>query len=282
MAWNIISKSYPRILRGTLQQTDEGLLHINPRYRVISQPRVEIPGGVPGAASVVDVPMEGMVIRRFELHAIATGDAGIGFRWANRTWNAGQWTEVGSVFTDDTTDAQDLGADDFALETTTVNDGFVILATRPFSWVSINVTTAGAATANTHTVRYSNFAGTGWTAVDADSTFTDTFTNAADYAAGEILFTWSPPDNWGRVVSIGTVPAGYYALNVRATVVAGAAALAGSIEVGNLMAVNAVAANGTYGPEWSTLSDPWADALVAFFGASNGGDRVYAEVTTGV
>jgi len=269
MPWNIVNKSYPYILRSTLQQTNEGLLHINPRYTVPSL------GGV-------SLPTEGMLLRRFELAVSATGIAGIGFRWANRTWQAGQWTEVGSVFTDDTVDAQDTGADDFALETTTVNDGFLILSTRPFGWVSINVTTAGAATANTHSVRYSNFAGTGWTAVDVQSAYEDTFTNAADYAAGEIRFVWSPPSNWGKVTSIGTIPAGVYALNVRATVVAGAAALAGSIEVGSIVAARAVAANGIYANDWSTFSDPFAEAMTAYFSAADGGDRVSAEVTTGV
>lgn len=275
MGWNTVNQSYPRDLRGTLQQTDEGLLHINPTYRVGSR-------ALDGTTNYTDLPVEGMIIRRFELSRITTGNAGIGVRWANRNWRAGQWTEVGSVYTDDTTDAQDPGADDFALETTTVNDGFVIIATRKFAWVSINVTTAGAATANTHTVRYSNFAGTGWTAVDAQSAYVDTFSNAADYATGEIRFVWAPPDDWGKVTSIGSVPAGFYALNVRATVVAGAAALAGTIEVGNMLGVRAIAANGIWEQEQVNFSDPWADALVAFFASSDGGDRVYAEVTTGV
>ncbi|KKK99415.1 hypothetical protein LCGC14_2632980, partial [marine sediment metagenome] len=51
------------------------------------------------------------------------------------TWNAGQYTAVGTVYTDDTTDAQDAGADDFQLCTNVNGDGFFIACTHTFNKV---------------------------------------------------------------------------------------------------------------------------------------------------
>lgn len=266
MAFNNINQSITESFRSTFQQTEQGLLYVAPKIRV----------------GTIDEAMSGLAMKRFEIHNrnAAAQDGGIGFRWSNKHWMAGQWTEVGSIFTNDTADAQDLGADDFALETTTVNDGFIILAARPFSWVSINVTTTGAATANTHETSYSNFAGTGWTTVEAVSIWSDTFTNAADYVAGEIRFIWNAPADWGKVVSIGSVPAGYYALRVRATVAAGAAALAGSIEVGSIYGIDSIATNGIYENEQAQYYDPYADAVVGYFASGLGDNFFRAEVTT--
>ncbi|KKN35827.1 hypothetical protein LCGC14_0779750 [marine sediment metagenome] len=51
------------------------------------------------------------------------------------TWNAGQYTVAGTVYTDDTTDAQDAGADDFQLVSSTNGDGFFIACTHTFNKV---------------------------------------------------------------------------------------------------------------------------------------------------
>ena len=53
-------------------------------------------------------------------------------------WSAGQYTEIGDVYTDDTTDAQDAGAADFQLATTTNDDGFFIACDQTFNKVILD------------------------------------------------------------------------------------------------------------------------------------------------
>lgn len=282
MAFNPVNSSYPYILRSTLQQTEEGLLYVVPKYRIGSR-------GEGGITTYEDIGMSGMILRRFELNAsVAQGAVGIGFRWANRHWMAGQWTTAGSVFTNDTADAQDgpSATPDFPLMTTTANDGFIILAARPFSWVSLRIETADVGASADVVAHYSNFAGTDWTAVAAASRREPTASSlvkaaGANYTDGtERMFVWAPPADWGKVVSIGSVPNGYYALRFT-TDVATTAAEASVIEIGSLILLDTLAANGIYENESSTYYDPYADALMAFFDTADAGNRVYAEVTTG-
>jgi hypothetical protein len=265
MAWNNVNASYPWNLRSTFQQTDQGLLWKVPACNLCAN-------------------NTGALLRRYEVHNRSGGtiNVGIGFRLHNSVWKAGYWTEVGSVYADGTSDAQDLPATtaDFALETMTDNDGFVILCQHPFDWVSIRVVTAGVGAA-THAIRYSNYAGTGWTAYDANSIFVDTITTAL-WAAGEIKMVWTAPDDWGKVTSIGSIPAGWYALNVRATShPATSAAVASVMEIGKMLSLEGLVDNGDYAADRSTYSNYAADALVAFFsGTANAGNTVRADVTT--
>lgn len=273
MAWNNINSTQKIQLRSTFQQTEQGLLYVAPKYRYGSR-------AADGSVTYEDVGMSGLAIRRFELQARAAQTAvGVGFRWANKHWMAGQWTEAGSVYTDDTADAQDTGADDFALETLTANSGFIILSQRPFGWVSINVTTANAGTAPVHAASYSNFAGTGWTDVGTAAPYETLDADA--WATGEIRFVWTPAADWGKVVSIGSVPNGYYALRFRATTAAGTtAALAGSIEIGTFYGIDTLGDNGIWEEEHTQYYDPYADAVISYWSAANDGNRVLVEVTT--
>jgi len=279
MPENIVDFSYPYILRSTLQQTTEGLLY---------QPPSMFPGGLAGRTS----DFMGLTVKRFELHNRSGGSisVGLGYRIANKYWRAGFWTDATTAYGDDTTDAQDVSADaaDFPMETaTTNNDGFVILSLVPFDAVSLRVITAGVdgAAAADHAVRYSNYAGTGWTALDTASTYTDQFTNTNTiYAAGALEFVWKAPVNWGKVVSIGDIPAGYYALNVRATTAPDTtAAVASVIEIFRFpVLTEGLGDNGVYGPP--DFIQPWsreADALVAYFSTANAGNKIYAEVKAG-
>lgn len=282
MSWNIINKSYPNVLRGTDQQsaTGVGLLWQPPGITAQSVSSTGV--------TTSFISREGIAIRRFELHNRSGGVAsvGIGFRLQNRFWSAGQWDNSETIaYLEDTTDAQDLGANDFALEiAATANDGFVIASPIPFSWVSINIGTAGVdgAVATDRTVRYSNSAGTGWTALGANATYTDQFTSTNTvWAAGENNFVWQPPADWGQVVSLNSVPVGMYAINVRSTTAPDTtAALATTIEVGTLLVVEAVADNGIYENELTTFREERSDGLVAYFSTANAGNRVYAEVTS--
>lgn len=279
MGWNIIYKSQDAVLRGTRQQTASGILWQPPSREIVTT------SSITGAVARY-TEYTGCAIRRFELHNRSGGVAscGIGFRLNNRYWVAGQFTDAG-VYADDTEAAQNITANDFALGADATNDGFVIAARVPFSWFSINVGTAevDAGAAVDHAVRYSDSAGTGWTALGANAAFTDAFTltnTVIDTGARE--FVWMPPSDWGKVVSLGGIPAGYYAINVTAAQlgVGDTTALANSVEVGTLLVVEAVSDNGVYESEFSTFSEPLADGVVAYFSTANAGNRVHAEVTS--
>jgi hypothetical protein len=282
MGWNTIRKSQSVVLRGTNQQsaTDAGLLWTPPGYSH------ESVSPITGARSVY-LSREGCAIRRYTLQnrSGSTVNAGIGFRLAKNYWRAGQFTAAG-VYTDDTEDAQDLGANDFILGADAVNDGFVILSEVPLSWVSINVGTAEVDNAGAdldHAVTYSNAAGTGWTALGANAALTDQFTTTNSvYATGALEFVWLPPSDHGKVTNIATIPNGYYALRVMAasTGAGDTAALATAIEVGTLKAVESIADNQLLSSAQEAWQEHHADAVVAYFSVANAGNYVIAEATS--
>lgn len=208
-------------LRGTNQQTNTGLIFT--------------PGQYSGSDGTL-FNLEGIAVAYASLHNRSGTDnifVGLGGRIPNRLWRAGQWVDATTTYTDDTTDAQDAGASDFALETTTNSDGFVILSRVPFNAISINVGTASVdATDPVRAVRYSSSAGTGWT--DMTTADLHIFDGAAtEMAAGENLIVFNKPLDWGRTASlVSTIEDGYYALNVRATTAPDTtAALATAIEL---------------------------------------------------
>mgnify|MGYP001619371005 FL=1 len=173
--------------------------------------------------------------------------------------------------------------------TTTASDGFIVASSRKFSWVSARIETVDVGASADVTARYTNFAGTGWTAVDANSRLEAAGSSLIKAAgvnygdAEERCMVWTPPNNWGQLTSTtlaAGVPLGYYALNFQCDV-ATTAAIASALEVGSMLAVDTLATNGTYGPEQATFFDPYAEALVAFFSVADAGNRVMAEVTTG-
>lgn len=104
-------------------------------------------------------------------------------QWSNTTWNAGQWdnSETGTEWIDDTTDAQDDGADDFQLGSATNNDGFYISSANPFNKVVLSsAQQAGGAPV----AQYRYWSTTGWKAL----TLTTTPTWTA--AAGDRTMEW--------------------------------------------------------------------------------------------
>ena len=223
-----------------------------------------------------------MAILSFSLQNRSGGAAscGIGFKLRNDQWRAGQ-VASSTTYTNDTVDAQDIGASDFALETTTDNSGFVILSTHKFDWVSIDIGTAGVdgAGATDRVVAYSNLAGTGFTTAPTN-VFTDEFTSTNTvWPTGEAIFVWRPPQDWGKVVSIGTIPTGFYALRVLSTTAPDTtAALADAIEIGTFAKVaEGIADNGIMSEEICFYWEPFGDAIVAYFSVANGGNSVNAE-----
>lgn len=86
--------------------------------------------------------------------------------WAIDQWKAGQYTASGGTYTDDTTDAQDDGAADFQVFSTTNDDGMYVSCVNPFNVVLLD-TFAPSAAAGDITVEY--YAGNDtWTALTVD------------------------------------------------------------------------------------------------------------------
>lgn len=156
---------------------------------------------------------------------------GVGFKIINGRWLAGQWDDsAGASYTDDTTDAQDAGTDDFPLFTTTDDDGFVVQSLDKFGIIGITVTTAEAGTP-TYVVEYWN--GTAW----ADLL---TIEEPADYTAAEHAIVFSPPVDW-TALAAGDTPvdtdgltAGYYAIKVDASTAPTTAPIASDLWVAKL------------------------------------------------
>lgn len=285
-AYTAIDMSYPYKLRGTNQGTDTGLLWRPPSYRSF--------GGGPVPTQATNY-FPGCALGKYALHnrSAATIVAGIGVRVPNAYWQAGQWTDATTTYTNDTTDAQDAGTGDFALETTTNNDGFCVFSRYPFNAISINVSTASVdATNPARAVRFSDGAGA-WATALVNLFIQDGL--ADEYATGENLIVWSPPVTWGRTTGAeGTnVPIGWYGVNVRATTAPDTtAALATALEifrlyeltenltdnsilsdefrVGDLVMARDDVSGGTF--------ELYGDALVALFGTANNMNRVTALV----
>lgn len=172
------------------------------------------------------------VIGEFNIHNRSGGSAyvGIGGRLPQSLWTAGQIVAAGS-YTDDTMDAQDAGANDFALTTTTNNDGFGVFGLVPFSIVSIIVGTAAAGGSPAWDLAYTK-AGGSW------GTITNAYVSPLFTSTGEQLIWFEPPTDWAPAeAGHGTgVPTGQYGIRVRATTAPNATAgLATNIVVGRMM-----------------------------------------------
>lgn len=191
-------------------------------------------------------------------------------------WEAGQWVNATTTYTADTVDAQDADTNDFALETTTVNSGFIVGADFPFGILSIDVTTAGSGTSPTHIFEYWN--GSAWTEIAAADMLND-IPRALDWALGEQLVMWAIPPNWAKGGSGTGVNATRYNIRVRRTNATQAtAALARRIYVGVVLdAARAVANNASLsydGP--SALEVPYyIGAVFCAFAAANAGNLMF-------
>ena len=261
----------PTILQGDgNSQTATNILKLNP-----------LQGGGSNSG-VTSVRSEGMALGYFRLTNRAAGAAnvGIGVRIPNHYWSAGQWVDATTTYTDDTTDAQDVGTSDFALETTTVNDGFMIASQVQFNAMLIDIGTASVdAVSVARAARYSNAAGTGW------STLTTLVHTAAavNYSTStETVIAWNVPTDWGVHVSgLGTgTPVGQYLVNVRATDAPTTAGIANSITLYRIYFIESVSADASLELNLSPseLWMPYGDALVAFFATADAENSVRALV----
>jgi hypothetical protein len=81
---------------------------------------------------------------------------------ANENWWAGQWTDATTLFTDDTSDAQDVGTADFQIASTTNNDGFYIACDYSFNKI---VLTTGSQMTGSPAAEYAYWDGSTWAAI---------------------------------------------------------------------------------------------------------------------
>ena len=176
----------------------------------------------------------------------ATIVCGIGGRVHPTHWKAGQWVNATTTFTDDTVDAQDVGANDFPLETLTANDGFLVASLRPINAICLDIGTAGVGTGPVRTIEYS-IAGGSWAPI----------TNAlipplaaSHWAVGEALILWQHPSDLAPMVAgHGTgVPVGWYGYRFRSTTPPGTtAAVANSMSVAEIiLPIEGLADNNIY------------------------------------
>ena len=187
----------------------------------------------------------------FENDSASTVLLGLGARLANAKWIAGQWTNATTTYTDDTTDAQDAGTSDFALQTlATNNDGFIVGCLEKFTAVVTAVGTAADDTggAGGVTGEWNYWNGSSWSALTtlAVSGTSRFFVSGRN----EVLF--AAPTDWATATSteITGLPAGsYYAIRYRATDAPDiTAALASTLQVWDPLRIVAgqVAANTTF------------------------------------
>lgn len=141
---------------------------------------------------------------------------GYGYQLINSKWAAGQWDDssTGTEFTDDTTDAQDAGTNDFAITTTTNNDGCIISASEPFDMVGFTVSTAEV---GSPVYEYAYWNGSAWT------TFTPIV--EPDFTASETAIVFGAFNDWAVAAGSGTTAA-HYAIRIRATTAPSTAPLA--------------------------------------------------------
>ena len=287
----LIDVGYPYRLRGpSLSQSDDGLMWTSPKQRINQVGR---DAANPSSSSLI--MMQGVGVSYYSLHnrSAAAGVHGLGVRIPNRYWIAGQYVDATTTFTDDTVDAQDAGTGDFALETLTVNDGYIVASRCPFNAISIDIGTASVGTP-VRVLHYSNVAGTGWTALTNYFILTGSGGNYAvtgTTIANEALCVFAAPSDWGLSSSLATgLPNGYYALRVQSTTAPTTAGVADNMSLYHLaFLLEGVADNGTLSQDFGknryipigtrTASGEWVgEALVALFETANPQNRATVDV----
>ena len=279
-----VNVTYPVILRAVgFHGTDYGIPWTGPSFTHRTNPRGAL-GTVVDAGRTYE-QRHGAIINSFELHTQGGAiNVGIGFRWAWHAYRVGRYD--GTTYTDITSDAQRRVA--VAIQVTGADQtGLVILSRDKFDWVSADITTAetnaGGSTVVDHVLRYSDQEGDGWITVAAASAFVDSWTTAnAVWAAQANNFVWAAPSDWGKTQSTGLngLPGGFYALHMQSAQreASDVAAIITGIEVGKMWTIAALADNGIWEQENAGYYDPHGEALVAFFGTADAGNRVIANV----
>lgn len=263
--YSAVDVGWPYGIRGTQQQTNNGLAWLNPP--------------VSKTGATINDRIKGLALGEFEIHnraGAATYCFGIGVRIPNYLWKYLTRVDATATSTDVTSNAQGTSTA-VALNTANTNDnGHVILSRVKFNAISYNITQAVTGSP-VNAIRYSNTAGTGWTnltnpyALPASSAGTFPVT-------GEACVAFNAPSDWGKTgtftsaeTGIGT---GYYALNFRSTTAPTQAAQATGVEIFRMYYFTEAVADNNQGTlsrdfgakdfamAWDEIEGWYGDALV--------------------
>ena len=207
----------------------------------------------------------------------STSHIGIGVRLGTALWKAGQWVDATTTYTDDTTDFQDVGASDAALETTTNSDGFIVSSTRLFNALAIDVGTASVGVP-VRVLEYSSGTAT-WTAITNFISFAG---SSAVFGVGENVIVWIPPANWAVMAAgHGTgVTVGHYGIRIRTTTASTTAGVASTLSVHRLyFLLEGLADNNLHEIPLGGMYFPMelsGEALVSYISTLNNQNRVTA------
>lgn len=166
-----------------------------------TRPQILKPNG-----DTVDGVVTQFVIGSASLHnrSGASSINGIGGRIPIDLWEAGQWDDseyaAGTVFADDTTDAQDAGTSDFTLDTvSTNNDGFLLACDIPFNIISVMVGTASVSNTAWKLYYSKATAGTGFS--NNYTEIKNALVKPSFGSTGEQLIWFQPPQDWVKATS---------------------------------------------------------------------------------
>lgn len=170
------------------------------------------------------------VVGEFSIHNRSGGAAvlGVGGRLPVSLWSFGTWDDsayaAGTVYADDTADAQDSDAGDVNLDTVAANsDGVAIGCDIPFSIASLQVSQASAA--GTVWKLYYSIASLGTGFSSNYKEITNAYVLPDFSATGERLIWFEPPTDWAKVPAAtavinrhgATVPTQYMLLALATT-----------------------------------------------------------------
>lgn len=167
----------------------------------------------------------------------STATVGLGGRiqadiWTMRTWDESEYA-AGTVYTDETTDAQNATTADVNLSTVGTNsDGFAIGCDIPFNLVSLVLSQAAASNAVWKVYYSIASAGTGFSSNFTEIPVADMHVAPSFGSTGEQLLWFDPPSDWHKATSdtlivnrhgrssvqvAGLTPPSQYLLVVKAT-----------------------------------------------------------------
>lgn len=176
---------------------------------------------------------------------------GVAGRIDRTRWRAGQSSSptgpLGvSTYTDDTADAQDSDDDDFPLETTGADTGFLVGSADPFNLLAVRVTTASVGGGAVRAIHYPTAAGT-WAAITNPLVIVPN----GVWATGARLIWWQRPPDQVLLASAhfasGTDArlAGLHGIRIHATTPGTTAAVARSLSVFEAIQANVSLADDT-------------------------------------
>lgn len=258
-----VEVGWPYGIRGTLQQTNNGVAWLNP------------PTSRTG--TTVNDRIRGMALGSFVIHnraAASTYCFGIGVRIPNEFWKFYTRVDSTTTSTDVTTSAQGTSTA-VDLNSTTNSDGHVILSRVPFNAISYNISQVVTGSP-VNAIRYTNTAGSGWTNFGTNNYALPASSAATQPGStGEMAIAFNAPSDWGKTQASGLetgLPGGYYGVNLRSTTAPSQKAQATGIEIFRLYFLKeAVADNATmdydfgakdFAMAWDATEGWVGDALV--------------------